>query len=672
MMTKAMLLAATALLLPSAALAQDVEYRVLYTGQDIGHVKVDEDGGTYRVDFDYKQNGRGPTISEMITVGDDGMPTDWKVEGRTTFGNLVEEWYGPDGNGGASWMDAAGGGSTDSDAFYISQNGSLMGTALLARAIMADEDMSITVLPSGNARMKALDTLDVTGPDGVESVTFYELSGLDSAPSYLIMEEDGDLLGVASPSFAVLKAGYEANDQNLRDMTERYSAERLANLQASFSRTYDAPVRITNVRIFDSVSKTVGAASDVVVHEGRIALIEPTGATPSDGEVMIDGEGAMMIPGMYEMHGHLGREDALSNVLYGITSVRDIGNRNEVLDKLLERVATGELAGPRVTRMGFIEGESPFSSRTGVLVSSADEAVEAVRRYAARGFHGIKLYNSMKPEWNEVAIAEAKRLGMEVAGHVPAFSSADAMIALGYTEVTHVNQLMLGWVLNEGEDTRTLFRFTAMKRFPTLDLDGDTVNATLDAMKAKGVAHEPTLGIHELGLTQVNGQYGAGSVSYADHMPPSVQRSLKEALFGADTPQERQEYVDAYGTILDVLRRMHAMGILLIPGTDMGGALTYHRELELFEQLGMSRADVLARATIDMARYLGQDEDLGSVERGKYADFFLVRGDPTADLGDLKKIGLVSRGGTFYVPDQVLPEFGVKPFAKGIGLPDKQ
>ena len=55
---------------------------------------------------------------------------------------------------------------------------------------------------------------------------------------------------------------------------------------------------------------------------------------------------------------------------------------------------------------------------------------------------------------------------MRVAGHVPAFSTADQMIEAGYDEITHINQFVLGWVIEPGEDTRTLFRLTALKRLP--------------------------------------------------------------------------------------------------------------------------------------------------------------------------------------------------------------
>ena len=52
--------------------------------------------------------------------------------------------------------------------------------------------------------------------------------------------------------------------------------------------------------------------------------------------------------------------------------------------------------------------------------------------------------------------AEAHRLGLRVSGHIPAFSNADAMIEAGYDELTHINQVMLGWVLTPEEAARIL------------------------------------------------------------------------------------------------------------------------------------------------------------------------------------------------------------------------
>jgi len=658
--------AALATVLAAPALADQVEYRALIQERDVGYLKLDRQGQKVAVDYNIKQNGRGPTITEAVTLDKDGAPVAWTITGRTTFGNAVNESFKRSA-AGAEWRDLAGPGrikGKDAPHYYATQNGSPLDVAMLAKALLADADHSMAVAPGGTARLTERDRRSFDGPDGKLEVVTYELSGLSLNPTYITLDAKGDLFAVASAGSILARKGYErVADKPLRDLAEQLASSRFAQLQSESAKKFSGPVRIRNVRVFDPKAKALSALCDVVMSGSRISEVVPAGSIATPGETTVDGEGGTLVPGMFEMHGHMGQEDALMNVLAGITSVRDMGNRNEVLDVLIDRIGKGEVAGPRITRSGFIEGKSPFSSATGKLVASEAEAIDAVRWYAARGYNQAKLYNSMDPKWAPNVVAEAHRLGMRVAGHVPAFSSADEMIAAGFDEITHVNQLMLGWVLNPGEDTRTLFRFTAQARFPSLDLKSDKVTKTLDAMVAKHVAHEPTIAIHELGLTALDGVPNPGAIDYIDHMPPAEQRQLKQALFGADTPKQRADYIAAFAKIKETLAEMHRRGILLIPGTDLGGGFAYHRELELFGQLGMSPADVLSRATLEMAQYLHQDQALGSIERGKLADFFLIPGDPTKDLKAIKTIRMVSRGGTVYFPDEVYAKLGIKPFS---------
>lgn len=88
----------------------------------------------------------------------------------------------------------------------------------------------------------------------------------------------------------------------------------------------------------------------------------------------------------------------------------------------------------------------------------------------------------------------------------------------------------------------------------------------------------------------------------------------------------------------------------------------YHRELELYQRAGMVPAEILKRATFDSAKYVGQDQRLGSIENGKLADFFLVRGDPTKELKAIKTVSMVVKDGTFYYPSEAYPKFGIEPF----------
>ena len=652
------------LLLAAPLSAEQVTYRVLVAGEDTGHLIVERQEDQLTIDFDYKQNGRGPTFTESLSLDERGFPINWKITGTTTFGSPVEEYFQADDNV-ARWRDASGPGDAAYDedpGFYINQNGSSYANALLVSALLRDSDGTTAVYPSGEASIVKRWTKTVQSEGLAAEVTAYQILGLDTDPRLVFFDKSGNYFGTASPRSAIVRAGFEAIEQQLRLLSEELSTDRFVNIQAEVAHQFDRPLRICNVRIFDPDMLALTTAKDVVIYGERIASVQPAGSPVLADEVVIDGEGGALVPGMYEMHGHLGQDNALLNIAAGVTSVRDMGNENAVLEDLMARINSGLIAGPRITRSCFIEGESPFSASSGETVATLEAALDMVRWCGSRDFHQVKLYNSMKPEWAETLVNEAHKLGMRVAGHVPAFSTADAMIAVGFNEITHANQLMLGWVLAPEEDTRTLFRFTAMKRFQNLSLQDTAVQQTLDNVIALGVVHDPTIAIHEHGLTAIDGEVAPMARAIIDHLPTNEQRSLKQEMFGTESEQERADYIAAFQFIMAVLSEIHRKGGLLVPGTDLGGSFFYHRELELFEQLGMSPAEVLKRASWDMAQYLGQSEDLGSIEKGKYADFFLVAGDPTEQLDAIREIRLVSSNGVIYFPEEIYPHFGIKPF----------
>ncbi|MEQ9314638.1 MAG: amidohydrolase family protein, partial [Henriciella sp.] len=396
----------------------------------------------------------------------------------------------------------------------------------------------------------------------------------------------------------------------------------------------------------------------------RIVSIGAADAS-GEGEYTIDGAGGTLVPGLADMHGHMGQDSALLNVLAGVTLVRDMGNDNEVLGELIGKIEAGTLAGPRIVRSSFIEGKSPYNSNNGFIVTSQEEANEAVRKSCEMGvFNQIKIYNSMKGEWVPEMVDLAHECGLRVAGHVPAFSRANAMIEAGYDELTHINQVMLGWVLEADEDTRTLLRLTALARLPDLDLSSPVVQETLDLMVEKSVSIDPTYAIHEALLLSRNGETRAGVVDYIDHMPVGVQRSAKQAWSKIETPEDDAAYSGAFDQITETLSLMKDRGITIWFGTDMGGAFNLHRELELYQNIGFTQGEILRRATQDAADYLGMGEDIGSIEEGKLADFFLVPGNPVEDLKAIKTVKLVMKDGVAYLPSEIYPSFGIRPFTE--------
>ena len=639
----------------------DETYSVIFGSTSVGHLKTHTVGDTIQIDYDYKNNGRGPTMKETIVLNTDGFPVQWDITGNTTFGNTVDEHYTLNKTA-ASWTDATGSDSTavENALWYVNQSGSPYSAILTARSLLKSPDYSADVLPAGTLRLTEMEKIKVTVDSTSVDLTTYAISGADLNPSYFIADSDQRLFAVISPRFVIVREGFEAQEKELRAYAEKYSTERFESLQKKYAHNYGKKVRIANVKIFDPNTLALTALSSVLVDGERIVSIDGPDVAGVD-EVVIDGANGTLVAGMYEMHAHTGDEGALLNVLAGITSFLDMGNDNEVLDGLIKKINSGVLAGPRIHRLGFIEGQSEYSANNGILVSSEEEALAAVDSYHDMGYYGVKLYNSMNGDWAPAIVKKAHEYGMFVCGHVPAFSNANAMLRAGFDEMTHINQTMLGWVLEPGEDTRTLLRLTALKRLPGVDLNSPKVQESMDLFVQNKAAIDPTLAIHEVLMKARNGEVWEGTKDFIDHMPPNTQRGFKVALADIATPEDDKAYLQGYEKIVETLKVMKDKGILIVPGTDLGGSFFYHRELELYQQLGYTPADLVKLATYDMSQYLG-DEDLGSIAPGKLADFFLIPGNPVEDIKAIKTISMVSSGGTFYYPSEVYPAFGIKPF----------
>ena len=378
----------------------------------------------------------------------------------------------------------------------------------------------------------------------------------------------------------------------------------------------------------------------------------------------IEGEGGTLVPGLFDMHVHYGTWDGPLHLAAGVTTVRDMGNTDAMLDVTLRGVESGTLMGPSVVRSGFIEGRSQFSARDGLVADSLPQALAAVRRYAALGYHQVKLYNSMPPDWVAPIAAEAHRLGMPVAGHVPAFSSTSRVVRDGYDEVTHINQLVLSFLIDtDREDTRTPFRFTALGlRTAGLNLEDPRFEQLLAEMRERGVAHYPTIANFQSLLLARPGSVTSVDAPWLEHMPGPVQRTRKIAWLDVK-PGEDSVYRASSEKLRAVLKRLFDRGIHLVPGTDDISGVMLHSELEEWQRAGIPPTEVLRLATIGAAEHLGLEHEAGTIARGKRADLLLVPGDPTRDVGLLRQARLVMKNGVVYFPDEIHAAIGVRPFA---------
>jgi imidazolonepropionase-like amidohydrolase len=529
------------------------------------------------------------------------------------------------------------------------------------KALLAAKDQSRAVLPGGKVRLGRLREIEIGAGPTREKVTAYALWGLDVSPAFLLARGDR-LVGSISPGSVLIEEKHQTEFAPLSTLAGELSAELLKEFTTKHTHPLDGPLWIKDVRVFDSRTGKVGMPTNVGVFRDTVVAIgaEP----PPDDALVVDGRGGTLLPGLIDSHAHQSDWGGPLHLAAGVTFGRDPGNDNRTLLLLERRIETGEIMGPRMRNSGFLEGKSPFSAHGGFIIETIEEARQKVRWYANHGFWGIKIYNSMNPDFVKPIAEEAHRLGLHVSGHIPAFMSSERAVRDGYDEINHINQLMLSFIIDPlKDDTRTPFRFTAFgERMAGLDLAGEAVQRMVRLMQERKITIDPTLAVFSQTLLSRPGKACPTDLGWIDHVPVSVQRLRRSA--NLDVPPEKYPLYDSsWKKIEETVLMLHRKGIALVPGTDDFPGLVLHSELEAWVKAGIPASEVLSLATLGGARFLGWDGRLGSVEVGKLADLYLVEGDPTKDIGAVRKGRLVVKGGAFYFPDAIHQALGMKPFA---------
>lgn len=639
---------------------------IVSNGETVGSLAVHHDGARARVTYRVDDNGRGPKHVEDIVFSPAGVPLHWAIDGTSLMGGAVAERY-DHAAGVARWHSQADSGEVPAAAppLYIANDDSPYALAIYARAAMAAPDHCRAVLPSGRVCVEQVRKLALQGAKGNLPVTAWRVSGVQLNPGYVLLDGANRLAGVFGPGAegTTVRAGFEAAVPALGRLATELETERALALQARLAHRVDGPLRIRNVRVFDPDSGTLSAPSSIVVMRDTITQVIAGDTAPApDDETVIDGEGGTVYPGLHDMHSHATLPAGLLYLAAGVTATRDMGNDNAFLQDLLTRIDAGTVAWPRIVPNGFIEGRSPYSARFGFIPDTLDAALGNVRWYADRGYAEIKIYNSMNPAWIAPIAAEAHRLGLRVTGHVPAFTTPDRVIADGYDSIAHINQLMLGWILRPDEDSRTPLRLTAMARAGSIDLASAPVTRTIGLMQQHHVALDTTASILEQLMLSRAGQVPPGQEDFLGHMPVGFQRYRRRSFVQLPDAATDAAYHSGFAKVLETIGTLHKAGIALLPGTDEATGFAALRELELYVAAGLTPAQALRAGTLDCERFFGREDRLGTIARGKLADFVLVAGDPTRDIAAIRRPRMVLRGGTVYFPAEIHAALGITPF----------
>jgi hypothetical protein len=660
----------TALLLGAAALSsRAAEYVVLVQDQPSGHLKVQTAAqGRIEADYSWRDNGRGPDMRESFTLDSRGVPLTYDIAGRSTFGAEMRETYRREG-GRAKWQSRVDQGdeAVSDDFVFMPLDATFAYFDALVRRLLASPGASAPTIGGLKLTVERQLRLTLPGASGPVPLALAVVTGADANPWYYWVRDDGTNAFFAQtwPGWSIIEIGHEALVPALLERQRQAVDERLVLLRKRLAMPMDGVTLIRAVRWFDAPAARMRGPSDVWLFDGRIGAVTPPGALRAKPDRVVDGAHRTLLPGLWDMHAHLWAGICMAHLAAGVTSIRDPANQNDEILRLKGRVERGELAGPAIHIAGFIEGKSPFSARNGFVVDSLEAGLEAVDWYVARGFRGIKLYNSIRPEWVKPLAERAHAQGLRVSGHVPAFMRAEEAVRSGYDELTHINQVMLNFVVRQGDDTRTLMRFERVGADgQALDLKSPKARAFIKLLRERGTVVDPTVGAFEAMFTQAQGQSNPSLVAIADHLPVLWRRGLRAAdmdLEGA----KLKTFRTSYQRMLELTVALHRAGVPLVPGTDGWAGIGLHRELELYVQGGIPAPEALRIATWNSAKVAGEAASRGRIERGFAADLLLVDGDPSTNISDVRKGSLVIQGRFAYAPDQLYEAMGFRPFVPG-------
>jgi imidazolonepropionase-like amidohydrolase len=385
------------------------------------------------------------------------------------------------------------------------------------------------------------------------------------------------------------------------------------------------PLALVHLNVIDATGAPVKADMTVVIVAGRIKAIAKSNKLrlPKQAQV-IDATGKYLIPGLWDMHAHLGNQEFhkyaylrlfLAN---GVTGIRVMWGESEHY-LWRKEIASGKWPGPRMVVASREIDEANTNSA---------QAREAIRKAIQEGADFFKVHDRLPKESYFALIEEAKRLAMRVEGHVPAAVSAEEASLAGQKSVEHFTGLDAA----KADERKALALSAVFKKqqtwlCPTLIMRHSY--AVLDNQQLVNDARlkyvEPSWQKRWLRMVNESGN------------APASQWSERKAL----VQREKQ-----------LVGRMHKAGVGILAGTDDANPFCFpgfsiHDELAMLVDAGLTPLEALQTATLNPAKFLNKFHMLGTVEKGKLADLLLLDVNPLVDIGNTRRIHAVIVNGRF-------------------------
>lgn len=413
----------------------------------------------------------------------------------------------------------------------------------------------------------------------------------------------------------------------------------------------------------------------VAIQGGRILAVSRKLKVPRGAQI-IDANGKFLIPGLWDMHMHLGLPEAFLPMLTanGITGIREMFTGLPL--PLIQQYRARSDA-PHIVAPGFLDG--PLMLTAGApppgafAVGTAQQARFAVDLIKRSGYDFIKVYSGLPREAYFAIAQEARAIGIPFAGHVPESVSPLEAAQAGQRSQEHLLNIMLACSTDEdalrAERLRVMnsTELSAEARLRILGFpDPKGLFDTYDPAKAaklfaafvqNGVWQTPTLALLE-GFAYPDQLVNDPSFHYLPESWRKTARPRDKPYMQDLSPAELHMWTQRAQALLTRYKQlvgdMHRAGVEFLAGTDTSltnpviPGVGLHRELALLVESGLTPLEALATATKNPAQYFGVLNQLGTIEPGKIADLVLLDANPLADIHNTQKIRAVFVRGRYF------------------------
>jgi len=451
-----------------------------------------------------------------------------------------------------------------------------------------------------------------------------------------------------------------------------FTARRLALLYfiflLPFSLSAQDVLLIYNARIVDVVTGKLKPEQAILVQDQKIKAIGSyhTLRKGVPHALLLDAKKKYIIPGLWDMHIHLEGQTLVEDnrvllpmfFAFGITTVRDCASDlGETVLKWRDSINRGEIFGPTLFTAGLkLEGKNSIW-KGDLEIANEEELNQMLNKLDSLHPDFIKITeNTLHGDLFLKSITESHKRGYLVSGHVPLDLTIEEMLDAGFSSVEHASYLLrLGYdeadivqQLKAGKMTNA----EANKIYQGL-FNQQKADAGFKRLGAKGLYVTPTyIGGRQLAFLDSNNHMRDSMMTkyltkaYTSNYQWRIDRMKNET---ADQKAERKA---RYKLNTSQLIHMQQAGITILAGSDEAALNTFVYpgeslidELHIFQEAGMKPIDILRSATINGARFLKKEKQVGSIDVGKNADLVLLDENPLVNIHAVTKIrGVYTRG----------------------------